>query len=127
MSADRPEEFVDDGERDGRPDLPEPVPDDAPIRAIAPDDFVARSSASTFRAALRKLERETSRPPAAFPRCPECGSIQIQRKRGVLEMPQRRDGAFKCRGCGEHFDDPDPPREAEAPGEQATLREVTRG
>ena len=80
MSADQPEEFVDDGTREDRPDLPEPVPADAPIRSIAPDDFVARSSEQTFRAALKKLERETSRRESQYPRCPACGSINIRRK-----------------------------------------------
>lgn len=114
MSAER--EFVDDREI-------KRVPADAPIRAIAPDDFVARSSKQTFRAALRKLERETSRRPAEMPRCPECGTINIRRKSDHAAPGNRIDTAFRCasHGCRAHFDEPAPPREEVAPGEQATL------
>jgi len=117
MSADRPEpEFVDDRVTDR-------VPDDAPIRDIAPDDFVARSSEQTFRAALRKLERETSRRETAYPRCPECGSINIRRKSTHAVVAHCVDTLYRCakQGCRAHFDDPLPPRDEEAPGEQATL------
>lgn len=112
MSA--PRFFVDDRQS-------EKVPEDAIIREIAPDDFVARSSEQTFKAALKKLERQTSCRQSQYPRCPECASIQLQRKRAAVEMPQKTDTAYKCRQCGAHFDEPAPPRDAQAPGEQATL------
>jgi hypothetical protein len=104
------------------------VPADAPIRSIAPDDFVARSSEQTFRAALRKLERETSRRESQYPRCPACGSINIRRKSTHAVVTRQVDAKFRCakQGCREHFDELDPPRDAEIAGEQATLREVTR-
>jgi len=104
------------------------VPADAPIRRIAPDDFVARSSEQTFRAALRKLERETSRRESQYPRCPACGSINIRRKSTHAVVTRQVDAKYRCakQGCREHFDEPDPPAAEAAPGEQATLREVTR-
>jgi predicted RNA-binding Zn-ribbon protein involved in translation (DUF1610 family) len=116
MSA---EEFVDDRETTR-------VPADAPIREIAPDDFVARSSEQTFRAALRKLERETSRRESQYPRCPACGSINIRRKSTHAVVTRQVGGQYRCakQGCRAHFDEPDPPRDAVTPGEQATLREV---
>ncbi|UXF50988.1 MAG: hypothetical protein HQRvContig04_3 [Haloquadratum phage sp.] len=103
------------------------VPADAPIRSIAPDDFVARSSEQTFRAALRKLERETSRRESQYPRCPACGSINIRRKSTHAVVSQQVETKYRCAkaGCRVHFDEPDPPRDAEIEGEQATLREVT--
>ena len=120
MSADRPgPEWVDDRES-------EQIPDDAPLREIAPDDFVARSSEQTFRAALRKLERETSRRESAYPRCPECGSINIRRKSTHAVVGGRVDTLYRCakQGCRAHFDEPLPPRDEQAPGEQATFEEV---
>jgi len=114
-------EWVDDREI-------ERVPEDAPIREIAPDDFVARSSEQTFRAALKTLERETSRRESQYPRCPACGSINIRRKSTHAVVTRQVDGKYQCakQGCRVHFDEPDPPRDAEIEGEQATLREVTR-
>ena len=119
MSTDR--DFVDDREETR-------IPEDAPIREIAPDDFVARSSAQTFRAALLKLEAETSRRPSQYPRCPECGSINIRRKAEHGSVAGRVDTAYRCakQGCRAHFDEPDPPLEDEVPGEQATFAEVQR-
>jgi len=119
MSADR--EFVDDRER-------ERIPADAPIRAIAPDDFLARSSESTFRAALRKLERETSRAARHYPRCPECGSVDLRRRSPDAPGSVDPEAEWWCarEGCWASFDEPDPSLEALAPGEQATLSEVRR-
>ena len=119
MSTDR-EEFVDDRERADR------IPEDAPIREIAPDDFVARSSHQTLRAALREAEQATSRPPRELPRCPDCGSIQLRRKRERYRMEHRREQAYKCLSCGHHCDEPAPSIEETAPGDQTDLREVTR-
>ncbi|RAW44076.1 hypothetical protein DQW50_16260 [Halorubrum sp. 48-1-W] len=119
MSADRPDTFIDD-----RPRLR--IPDDAPLREIAPDDFVARSPASTLREALRIAERQTSRDVDQLPRCPDCLSTQIRSKPGALEMTHKRDEQFKCTNCGEHFDEPAPSREEERDGEQATLTDVRR-
>ena len=120
MSAEH--DFVDDREPAPR------VPADAPIRDIAPDDFVARSSEQTFRAALKTLERQTSRRESEYPRCPECGSINIRRKSTHAVVSQQIETKYRCAkaGCREHFDEPDPPAAEAAPGEQATLREVTR-
>ena len=99
------------------------VPADAPIRRIAPDDFVARSSEQTFRAALKKLERETSRRESQYPRCPACGSINIRRKSTHAVVTRQVDAKYRCakQGCRAHFDEPDPPRDAAIKGEQATL------
>lgn len=120
MSADRPDpqEFVDDRSH-------KRIPDDAPLREIAPDDFVARSGKSTLREALKAAERQTSRGTDELPRCPECGSIRLRKKPGAIEMPHKRDEPFKCTGCGEHFDNPAPSREDARDGQQATLREVS--
>jgi len=109
-------EWVDDREI-------ERVPADAPIRRIAPDDFVARSSEQTFRAALRKLERETSRRESQYPRCPACGSINIRKKVVEVQAGNLINSTYRCakQGCREHFDEPDPPRDAAIKGEQATL------
>ena len=112
MSTDR-DDFVDDRDRPR-------IPDDAPLREIAPDDFVARSSASTLRDALIEAERATSRDGDALPRCPECLSVRIRRKDQRLAMPHRIETAFKCVN-GHHFDDPAPSREDARKGEQATL------
>ena len=120
MSADRPSpEFVDDRDRTR-------IPDDAPIREIAPDDFVARSGKNTLRSALKAAERETSRDPDQLPRCPECGSIRLRKKAGHLPMAHRKDGQFKCTGCRAHFDEPDPSRDEAREGEQATLPGVSK-
>jgi len=102
------------------------VPANAPIRQIAPDDFVARSSEQTFRAALRKLERETSRRESQYPRCPECHSVNLRKKSDHADIDKRFDTTFRCakQGCRAHFDEPLPPRDAELPGEQATFEEV---
>lgn len=123
-----PEAWTDDGERDDGADVRGDIPADAPIRDIAPDDFVARSSESTFRAALKTLERQTARREDEMPRCPECGSINIRRKSTHAVVTRQVDAKFRCAkaGCRVHFDEPDPPRDAATPGEQATLREVTR-
>jgi len=119
MSA--PRIFVDDRQI-------EKVSEDAIIRQIAPDDFVARSSEQTFKAALKKLERQTSRRESQYPRCPACGSINIRRKSTHAVVTRQVDARYRCakQGCRVHFDEPDPPRDAEIAGEQATLREVTR-
>jgi len=118
MSADHivGSDFVDDREI-------KRVPADAPIRQIAPDDFVARSSKQTFRAALRVLERQTSRRPSEMPRCPECGSINIRKKSDHNHIDREFDTGFCCArtGCRAHFDEPNPPRDAAIKGEQATL------
>ena len=120
MSTDQPDrEFVDDRET-------QRIPEDAPIREIAPDDFVARSSESTLRAALIEAERQTSRDADSLPRCPECLSIRIRTKAGHVEMDHMVDEPFKCVNCTHHFATPAPSREAAQPGDQATLREVTR-
>jgi len=108
------------------PDAPATVkrdPANAPIRQIAPDDFVARSSEQTFRAALRVLERQTSRRPSEMPRCPECGSINIRKKSDHNHIDREFDTGFCCArtGCRAHFDEPNPPRDAAINGEQATL------
>ena len=113
MSTDR-DDFVDDRDRPR-------IPDDAPLREIAPDDFVARSSASTLRDALIEAERATSRDGDALPRCPECLSVRIRRKDQRLAMPHRKDGAYKCTNCSAHFDDPAPSREEARDGTQETL------
>ena len=120
MSTDS-DEFVDDGTREDRPDVPERIPDDAPLREIVPDDFVARSGESTLRDALKAAERATSRAPDELPRCPDCGSVRLRKKAGHLDMTHRKDGQFKCTNCGHHFDAPAPSREAARRGEQATL------
>lgn len=112
MSTDR-DDFIDDRDRPR-------IPDDAPLREIAPDDFVARSSASTLRAALIEAERATSGDGNALPRCPECLSVRIRRKDQRLAMPHRIETAFKCVN-GHHFDDPAPSREEARDGTQATL------
>ena len=114
--------FIDD--RDG----PDRIPEDAPIREIAPDDFVARSSEQTFRAALRKLERETASRVSQLPRCPDCGSVNIRKKSPHAVVATRIDTAFRCahQGCRAHFDEPAPSREQAMPGEQATFEEVQR-
>jgi len=116
MSTDR-DQFVDER------DLTDPDP-----YGIVPDDFVARSSASTIRGALREAEQQTSRDPNALPRCPEsgCGSVQLVRKRSARTMPHKVDTAYKCKACGAHFDDPRPSIEDSMPGEQADLGDVKR-
>jgi len=114
VSSDR-DQFVD--ERD--PSDPDPYD-------IVPDDFVARSSASTIRGALREAEQQTSRDPNALPRCPECTSVQLVRKRSAREMDHKVDTAFKCKACGAHFDEPRPSIEDAMPGEQADLADVRR-
>jgi len=123
-----PDAWTDDGTRDDGADVRDDIPADAPIRDIAPDDFVARSSEQTFRAALKTLERETSRRESQYPRCPACGSINIRRKSTHAVVTRQVDGKYQCakQGCRVHFDEPDPPAAEAAPGEQATLREVTR-
>ena len=114
MSTDR-DQFVD--ERDASD--PDPY-------GIVPDDFVARSSASTIAGALREAEQQTSRDRRALPRCPECTSVQLVRKHGHVEMDHKVDTDYKCDACGAHFDEPAPSIEESMPGEQADLREVTR-
>ena len=115
MSTDRRErEFVDDRET-------ERIPDDAPLREIVPDDFVARSAESTLRDALKAAERQTSRDPDALPRCPECLSVRIRAKKGRPSREDRKEGDYKCTSCSHHFDDPAPSREAARDGDQSTL------
>ena len=115
MSTDRPDaEFVDDRET-------EPIPDDAPLREIVPDDFVARSGESTLRDALKAAERQTSRDPDALPRCPECLSVRIRSKKGRPSREDRKDGDYKCTSCSHHFDEPAPSREEVRDGDQSTL------
>lgn len=114
MSIDRDApEWVDDRQTDR-------IPDDAPLREIAPDDFVARSSESTLREALKAAERQTSRDGDELPRCPECLSFRLRRKPGRLDMPHRIETAYKCVN-GHHFDEPAPSREEAREGEQDTL------
>jgi len=117
--ADRPDaEFVDEREHDGWHDPHDIVPD--AFRRRHPD-------ASTVAEALRQAERAaTNSDPDEFPRCPECLSVRIRRKDGHLSMDHKIEAAYKCSNCGGHFDEPAPSREAARPGEQATLREVTR-
>ena len=120
MSADRPDpgQFVDERERDGWHDPHDIVPDS--FRKRHPD-------ASTVAEALRQAERAaTNSDPDEFPRCPDCLSVRIRRKDGHLSMDHKIDAAYKCSNCGAHFDEPAPSREECRPGEQATLREVTR-
>lgn len=115
MSADQRErEFVDDRERPR-------VPADAPIREIAPDDFVARSPAQTFREALRVAARQTSRTPDQLPRCPECLSTNLKRKAMSTNTPSTVKAKYKCRACNVHFDEPAPSVEAARDTEQVTL------
>jgi ribosomal protein L37AE/L43A len=108
-------EFVDDREPAPR------VPADAPIREIAPDDFVARSPAQTFYEALRAAARETSRTPDQLPRCPECLSVDLKRKAMSTNTPSTVKGAYKCRACEIHFDEAAPSVEAARDTEQVTL------
>ena len=120
MSTDRRErEFVDDRET-------ERIPDDAPLREIVPDDFVARSAESTLRDALKAAERQTSRDPDALPRCPDCLSVRIRSKKGRPSREDRKDGDYKCTSCSHHFDEPAPSREEVRTGDQTTFREVMR-
>ena len=116
MSTDRREreEFVDDRET-------ERIPDDAPLREIVPDDFVARSGESTLRDALKAAERQTSRDPDALPRCPDCLSVRIRSKKGRPSRSDRKDGDYKCTSCSHHFDEPAPSREEVRDGDQSTL------
>ena len=115
MSTDS-DDFVDDRETTR-------IPDDAPLREIVPDDFVARSGESTLREALKAAERQTSRGADALPRCPHCLSIRIRRKPGSQDMPHKRAEAYKCVN-GHHFNEPAPSREDARKGEQATFEEV---
>ena len=120
MSADRPDaEFVDDRETDR-------IPDDAPLREIVPDDFVARSGESTLREAIKAAERQTSRDPDALPRCPECLDVRIRSKKGRPSREDLKDGDYKCTSCSHHFDDPAPSRDEARKGDQTTFREVMR-
>ena len=117
MSADRPDpdEFVDERDAGG-----------ADPYGIVPDEFLARSSASTIGGALREAEQQTSRERRELPRCPDCGSVQLVRKSPHEEMAHKVDTAFKCRACGEHFDEPAPSVEEAMPGEQSDLGDVKR-
>jgi len=120
MSADHTTPLVDDGTRADGPDLPARIPADAPIRQIAPDDFVQSWRGTSFRDALRKAEAApTSTPTIDRGACPACGSAQVTPKSGKYDSEQRAEGAYKCLECGHHCD---APADADdAPGEQATL------
>ena len=119
MSTDQPDRFVDDG-----PD--ERIPADAPIRQIAPDDFVARSSAQTFREALLEADRAMATSERELPRCPDCDSITIRRKPDRFEIATKIDTEYKCCFCNAHFDEPAPSLEESMPGEQTDLTSVSR-
>ena len=110
MSADR--DFIDD-----RPD--ERIPDDAPLRDVVPDDFVARSSAATLREALLEAEAATSRSEAELPRCPGCHSIHIERK--TVGQATTHETDYRCTTCSAQFDQPAPSVEDSRKGEQVTL------
>ena len=120
MSTDQPERFVDDEHDDER------IPADAPIRQIAPDDFVARSSAQTFREALLEADRAMATSERELPRCPDCDSITIRRKRDRFDIETKIDTAYKCRVCNAPFDEPAPSIEESMPGEQTDLTSVSR-
>lgn len=116
MSAKRADEWVDD--RD-------PMADDP--YGIVPDDFMSDyPAASTIGEALRLAELAAAdTDPRDAERCPECESIRITTKSKHVEMEHKRSEAMKCESCGAHFDEPLESREAAAPGEQATLSEVS--
>lgn len=121
MSADTPdpEQFVDD-RHDDEPADPDPY-------GIVPDGFVERSSATTIAGALKEAEQADTKTHAReFPRCPneDCHSIRIRKKPGHRTMDHKKDGAYKCTNCHEHFSEPAPPREEVMPGDQATFEEV---
>lgn len=124
MSADRPERFVDD--RDGDAHRHDP-------HDLVPDNFVQAwnrqtdATVTTIPEALAVAERApSSTPHGEFRRCPECQSVKVRHKCGSREIPNERDGEFKCEECGEHFSNPGESREDAMPGEQATFREVMR-
>jgi len=110
-------EFVDDRERPR-------VPANAPIREIAPDDFVARSPAQTFREALRLANLRHSRTPDELPRCPECLSVNLKVKPMSPRSRNSSKRKWKCRACDSHFYEPAPSVEAARDTEQVTLPEV---
>ena len=120
MSAEHETPLVDDGTRADGPDLPARIPADAPIRAIAPDDFVSRWGGRSFRHAFRLAEAAPSSTPTIDRgACPQCGSAQLAPKAAKYDSEQREDGAYKCLECGAHVE---APADADdAPGEQATL------
>ena len=114
MSTDQPDpEFVDE-RHDG---------DEMDPFGIVPDEFMKRyPDANSIAEALREAERDaTKSDPDEFPRCPECLSTRLRKKPGHAEMAHKRPEDYKCTGCGAHFDEPAPSREAARPGEQATL------
>lgn len=88
---------------------------------IVPDSFAYGTLAEAERAAEADwVELEDRK------RCPndDCHSTRIRKKlNSVAEQPNRRKGAYKCGGCGNHFDTPAPP-EAEEKGKQLRLSEV---
>jgi len=65
---------------------------------------------------MREARREATRADDAGPEpeCPRCGSINLRVKQGgtASDCEHKRDGAYRCARCGEHF---------ETPARQATL------
>ena len=99
---------------------------------IVPDSFLKRyPAADSIREALRMAEREAAADwvdREDRPRCPneDCHGTRIRRKHdSVADQPNRREGAYKCGGCGNHFDIPKEPLSEEA-GKQLRLTEVSK-
>jgi uncharacterized paraquat-inducible protein A len=74
------------------------------------DEFLATHDADTLEEALRAAERaESTTDPETRPRCPECESIRLREKVGLVEREYQRPERFCCDTCGLHFDVPLPP------------------
>ena len=81
---------------------------DADPHGIVPEDFCRNWGATTISEALRIAEQApSSTPETELPRCPDCGSPSIMTKScRFADHEQRRDGQWRCRACGSHFDEP---------------------
>ena len=79
---------------------------------IVPDGFTEAWGAVTIPGALEIAERAPgTNPDASFRRCPECRSKSVYKKDDSFEIETKRPGAFKCRVCNHHFDNPLAPLE----------------
>ncbi len=82
--------FVDD--RDG----PDRIPEDAPIREIAPDDFCENWNADSIREALANAEAAPSTTdPRAQQRCPSCLAARL------TPLPEAPAYDWACTECNE--------------------------
>ena len=77
---------------------------------IIPEDFCDNYDAATIDEALSKAERaDSTTDPETRPRCPECDSMRLREKVGLVECEHQRPERFCCNTCGLHFNTPRPP------------------